>query len=123
MNKGASMTEPIEALLKCHGIQSRVSREAIGTRLRLTREALGFGMTAFAKKCGLSRTRYQNFEVGRNLIKPEQAAKLLEAFAEDGLDFNWLYSGDTSAISPRIAGAINARANHLPQSKAGVVKE
>lgn len=117
------MTEPIEALLKCYGIQSKVSREAIGLRLRLTREALGFGMTAFAKKCGLNRTRYQNFEAGRNLIKPEQAAKLFEVFTEDWLDFNWLYSGDTSGISPRIAGATNARANQLAQSKAGVAKE
>lgn len=117
------MTEPIEALLKCYGIQSMVSREAIGSRLRLTREALGFRITAFAKVCGLSRTRYQNFEAGRNLIKPEQAAKLFEAFADDGLDFNWLYSGDTSGISSRIAGAIKARAEQLAQSKAGVVNE
>ncbi|WP_409566507.1 helix-turn-helix domain-containing protein [Methylobacterium sp. E-065] len=100
-----------------------VSREAIGSRLRLTREALGFRITAFAKVCGLSRTRYQNFEAGRNLIKPEQAAKLFEAFADDGLDFNWLYSGDTSGISPRIARAIKARAEQLAQSKAGVVNE
>lgn len=117
------MTEPIEALLKFYGTQSSVSREAIGSRLRLTRKALSFGMTAYAKKRGLSRTRYQNFEVGRNLIRLEQAAKLYESFAEDGFDFSRHYSGDTSEISPRTAQAINARANQVAQSKAGVVNE
>jgi hypothetical protein len=80
-------------------------------------------MTAFAIKCGLSRTRCQNFEAGRNLIKPEQAAKVFKAFPEEELDFNWLYSGDMSGISPRIARAISARAEQVAQSKAGVVKE
>ena len=117
------MPEPVTALLDCYGMHSKVSREAIGSRLRVTREALGFGMTAFAAKCGLSRTRYQNFEAGRNLMKPEQAARLLEAFSEEGLDFNWLYSGNMSSLSPRLARAIYVRAERLAQSNAGVVNE
>jgi len=121
--KKRPMAETATALRNCSSIPDLVSREAIGLRLRLTREALGFGITAFASKCGLSRTRLQNFEAGRNLIKPEQAAKLFEAFAEAGLDFNWLYSGDVSGISPKIASSIKAKAERLAQSNAGVVNE
>jgi DNA-binding transcriptional regulator YiaG len=118
-----STTDAVLAPRECSSAVVLASREAIGSRLRLTREALGFGITAFASKCGLSRTRLQNFEAGRNLIKPEQAAKLFDAFAGDGLDFNWLYSGDMSGISPKIASAIMARTEQMAQSKAGVVNE
>lgn len=83
------------------------SREAIGHRLRLTREALGLSLTEFATKAGMSKTRYENFEAGRNLIKPELVAQLIRAFPAAKLDFNWIYHGDLNGVAYDLAARIS----------------
>lgn len=83
-----------------------VSREAIGHRLRLTREALGLGLTEFAGKLDMSKTRYENFEAGRNLMKPEAVLTLIRAFPLAKLDFNWIYHGDLNGVAHDVAEKI-----------------
>ncbi|MET3481582.1 helix-turn-helix transcriptional regulator [Methylobacterium sp. 1973] len=83
------------------------SREAIGHRLRLTREALGLSLTEFATKAGMSKTRYENFEAGRNLIKPDLVAQIIRAFPAAKLDFNWVYHGDMNGIAHDLAVRIS----------------
>ena len=85
---------------------AHVTREAIGERLRMTREALSYNLTDFSKKCGIGKTRYENYESGRNLIKPEVAVRIIQAFPEAKLDFNWIYHGDLDGVAYVVASKI-----------------
>ncbi len=85
------------------------SRENIGIRLRLTREALGFSQADFARQLGISRSRLEGYEVGRNLLKPEAAVPVFKIAPSAKLDFNWLYHGDLSSVSHDFAMKVKER--------------
>lgn len=75
------------------------SMEAIGSRLRLTRRALGLTTKQFCKAVGFGITQLENYEAGRRLMKPQVAICVIRAFPAAKLDFNWLYHGDLGGVA------------------------
>lgn len=62
------MGKPIEA---CH--------MAVGTRIRMVREALGLSQEDIGTRCGLSRTSITNIEAGRQRMLLDDIEKLAAA--------------------------------------------
>lgn len=84
------------------------SREQIGARLVLTREALGIAQKDMAAKMAISATRLEGYESGRNLLKPDVAVLFIRAVPEAKLDFNWIYHGDLDGLAHSVAERIKA---------------
>ena len=80
-----------------------MSKAAIGKRLQLTREVLGFNQADFADRCGIARNTYNQYEMGVNRPPVEAALKLRELF---GLTLDWIYAGDSSALKYELADKI-----------------
>jgi DNA-binding XRE family transcriptional regulator len=79
------------------------SLEAIGQRLLLSREALGYGdrrQSAFAREISIDPPRYNNWERGNARISIDGAIALCGRF---GLTLDWIYLGDRSGLPARIA--------------------
>lgn len=85
------------------------SQEAIGRRLRETREALALTPREFSELVGFSRTQLENYEAGRRLMKPLMAVQVIRAFPGAKLDFNWIYHGDLGGTAHDFAQGILAR--------------
>lgn len=85
------------------------SQEAIGRRLRETREALELTPRQFYEAVGFSKTQLENYEAGRRLMKPPMAVLVIRAFPAAKLDFNWLYHGDLGGTAHEFAQRILAR--------------
>jgi transcriptional regulator with XRE-family HTH domain len=79
--------------------------QAIGERLRVTREVIGLKQREFAKRAGVSATAYNQYEVGDTKPKIENAIKLREAF---NLTLDWIYCGDPSGLPYTLAEGIKA---------------
>jgi DNA-binding XRE family transcriptional regulator len=83
------------------GIDLRVdSYEAIAARLRLLREAWGYGdrrQADFARWVEIRETAWNNYEKGNRLIPPHQALKLS---AKTGATLNWIYGGEETDNKP-----------------------
>lgn len=84
------------------------SKAQIGARIVLTREALGLTQKEFALRCGISNTRLEGYESGRNLLKPEMAVRVIKAAGDARVDFNWLYHGDMGGLAHGVAEKIKA---------------
>lgn len=82
-----------------HDQSAPESREQIGVRLVLTRDALGITQKDMAAKMGISPSRLEGYESGRNLLKPDMAVLFMRAVPEAKLDFNWLYHGDLGGLA------------------------
>lgn len=63
---------------------------ALGERLKAAREALALSRPAFAEKFGGSVRTLENNEAGRN----EAGACLIGIYAANGINTNWLLTGD-----------------------------
>ncbi|MGC5781627.1 helix-turn-helix domain-containing protein [Methylobacterium sp. NFXW15] len=85
------------------------SQEAIGRRLRETREALELSPRQFYEAVGFSKTQLENYEAGRRLMKPAMAIRVITAFTAAKLDFNWLYHGDLGGTAYDFAQAVLSR--------------
>lgn len=79
--------------------------EAIGQRLRLTREVLGLSQAEFADRCGIARNTYNQYEQGKNKPQLQLAIDMCERF---NLTLDWLYRGDPSSLPYKLADAIKA---------------
>ena len=79
------------------------SKQAIGTRLELTRRALGLAQGEFAERAGLSRNAYNQYETGTNRPQLEAAFKLCDTYR---LTLDWIYFGDPSGLRFDLAEAI-----------------
>jgi transcriptional regulator with XRE-family HTH domain len=86
------------------------SPSAIGERLRITREVIGLSQAELADSCGIARNTYNQYETGTNVPQIGKAISLCDKF---GLTLDWIYRGDPSGLSYRMADAIKAlRAKH-----------
>lgn len=85
------------------------SQEAIGRRLRETREALELSPRQFYEAVGFSKTQLENYEAGRRLMKPAMAIRVITTFTAAKLDFNWLYHGDLGGTAHDFAQAVLSR--------------
>jgi len=70
---------------------TNTSREAVGFRLRLTREASGFSQGEFARLCRIGRTALSNYEAGRRRIAIPAALRIVK---QTGVRLAWIYHGD-----------------------------
>ena len=63
---------------------------AVGTRLRLTRQALGLTQTEFGRRAGISKSAMSNIENGRNFPTIPNLVALCEAH---DLTLEWVCAG------------------------------
>ena len=78
---------------------------AIGERLRLTRDVLGFTQAEFADRCALARNTYNQYEHGRNIPQLQQAIRLCESF---DLTLDWIYRGDPGDLPYKLVDNLRA---------------
>lgn len=71
------------------------SKQAVGKRLALTREAFGLRQGEFGKRAGIKSNTYNMIEAGQNYPSIANAHALCDAY---GLDFNWIFTGDPSGL-------------------------
>lgn len=72
-----------------------MSKAAVGKRLALTREALGYQQGEFADLCDIKRNTYNQYEKGVNMPPIETGIKICTLFR---LTLDWLYVGDPSSL-------------------------
>jgi transcriptional regulator with XRE-family HTH domain len=82
-------------------------RESVGARLRLSRDALGLTQLDFASGAGVRPTAYNQQEGGTKLPGIEAAQALCDAYH---LTLDWIYRGDVSGLSYKMASTIHALA-------------
>jgi transcriptional regulator with XRE-family HTH domain len=90
------------------------SKEAIGERLRLTREALGYSQTFIAGLCGMSVQAWNNNECGRDRISIDPALRLCRA---TGIGLDWIYQGLTATLPPTLLRDIHAQQQPTPRRR------
>lgn len=73
--------------------------DAIGTRLRVTREALGWTQVEMCRRTGIKEQAWNNYEQGRRRIAIDQAYKVVVA---TGVSLDWIYWGSTLTLPARI---------------------
>lgn len=80
-----------------------MTKDAIGKRLQLSREALGVSQSEFADRCEIARNTYNQYEKGVNKPPVDAALKMRELY---GLTLDWIYAGDPSTLRHEIADKI-----------------
>jgi transcriptional regulator with XRE-family HTH domain len=94
---------------------------AFGDRLRTTREALGVGVPALARRTGIGQNTIYHYEAGiraPNAVgEDSDGAKLCEAL---GIDMDWLYRADTRGLTMQLTETLRL---HLEQLNATYVIE
>ena len=87
----------------------------VGKRLRCAREQSGLTQGQVAKLLGLHRPSISEIEAGRRKVRPDEIAKLAEAY---GVDEGWIVSGrrtpDGEEADPRIEIAARELAKLKP---------
>lgn len=78
-------------------------RTAVGRRLELTRQALGFDQQTFAREAGLKASTYNQYETGKNMPQIVAAHALCDRYR---LSLDWIYRGEMDGLSQRIHSAI-----------------
>lgn len=68
---------------------------AVGRRLLLTRQALGHAQNDFARKAGISPSRFNHYETGRHLPSLDAAQAICDAH---DLTLDWIFRGDASGL-------------------------
>ena len=79
------------------------SKEAVGRRLQLTREALKFAPGVFAAGAGIAGNTYSQYENGVRSPQLPFAIKLCERYE---LTLDWIYRGDPSGLKYNLAEQI-----------------
>ena len=73
--------------------------KAIGTRLRLMRQALGLTQERFVERIGMTQGAYAQYEGGHRKPSVLLACAIVDAYEEEtGVDLDFIYSGDMGAI-------------------------
>ncbi len=85
------------------GIYGGRTPQAVGARLRLTREVLGLKQSHFAERVGLAPNTYNQLEAGRNFPSVETLWKISDTFE---LDMNWILGGDPGGLKHLTADAL-----------------
>lgn len=81
------------------------SKQEIGRRLLLTRQAIGIGQLAFAERAKISSTAYNQYENAKKRPSIENAVALCETY---GLTLDWIFRGDPSGLRYELANGIKA---------------
>lgn len=81
--------------------------EAIGNRLRLTRESFDMTQTHFAEQAGISQNTYNQYEKGRKRPSVDNALLLSLTY---NLTLDWIYTGDVSGLPFQLATELQKRA-------------
>lgn len=79
---------------------------AVGTRLRLTREALGLAQQEFGRRAGISKSAMNNIEKGRNFPTIPNLVALCEAH---DLTLEWVCAGYFKGLRHELVEGIRAR--------------
>lgn len=91
-------------ILDMVSLKDDCSQQAIGRRLKLLREVLGYkgrGMQKkFADEIGIADTTWNNYERGRAKITPLNLRKLKR---KTGVTSDWVYFGDSDELPLNIA--------------------
>jgi transcriptional regulator with XRE-family HTH domain len=91
-------------ILDMVSLKDDCSQEAIGRRLKLLREKLGYEgrgkQTKFASMIGIADTTWNNYERGRAKITPFNLRKLKR---KTGVTSDWIYFGDSDELPLNIA--------------------
>jgi hypothetical protein len=94
-------------------------QKEIAGRLLLLRERLYGNASEMARSIKLTPQAWYNYETGRRALGVEIAAIVVE---EHGVDFNWLYGGDTSTLKPEIKRLLLANDWAQPHLEARAIK-
>jgi transcriptional regulator with XRE-family HTH domain len=79
----------------------RRTLDAIASRLRVTREALGIKkQKEFAERAGISPNTYNQWEKGRVYPDLQYMIRLRDEY---GISLDWIYLGDPSGLPYQIA--------------------
>lgn len=81
------------------------SLEAIGARLRITREALALPQNTFADMADIKANAYNQYEQGRTRPSIDNALALKHTHR---LTLDWIYDGDIDSLRPGLQSAIIA---------------
>lgn len=81
------------------------SKEAVGRRLRLTRDVFGLGQSDFCRRAGIPQNAYSQFETGRRMLTLDGALRLVDAYH---LTLDWIYLGDPSGLKLSLGDSITA---------------
>lgn len=102
-------------------------KQDIGARLRIVREALGYGLREFARKHGLDPTKLSHWEKGKHYPDPAFIRLLWE---EHNVTADWVYLDRKGGLPRDLADSLDAvltayaeeRKAQGPQEDAGVQK-
>lgn len=89
--------------------------QAVGRRLTLTRQALGLAQNEFAKRAGISPSRFNHYETGRHLPSLDAAQALCDVH---DLTLDWIFRGDASGLRYALVEAMrqmNKARNETPE--------
>jgi transcriptional regulator with XRE-family HTH domain len=81
------------------------SKEDIGFRLKLTRQALAYNQAFIAKLCDITPTAWNNYEKG---IRRPQVDEVFKMVSRLHLPIGWIYDGDTSQLPGALLEKIHA---------------
>lgn len=84
------------------------SFEEVGRRISLIRRAMGLSQVEIAQKLNIGPTRWNNWELGVNLIPPSEVSRLKRMLP--GLSSDWVYDDDRSRLTLEAAERLDAAA-------------
>jgi transcriptional regulator with XRE-family HTH domain len=84
-------------------VPSPESIEAIGARLKATREAMRMQQAAFSRMVGIEPQAWNNYERGAKRIAIDQALKVCRA---TGVSLDWIYRGMSAQLPVNLATAL-----------------
>lgn len=81
---------------------------AVGARLRLMREALGYTQKGFAGLIGVPQNTYNQLERGRNYPSVEITWRIIdvEELSKNMVDMNWVMGGESGGLRHDFAQTI-----------------
>jgi transcriptional regulator with XRE-family HTH domain len=82
------------------------SVEAIGDRLKATREAFRMQQAAFSRMVGIEPQAWNNYERGAKRIAIDQALKVCRA---TGVSLDWIYRGMSAQLPVNLATSLVER--------------
>jgi transcriptional regulator with XRE-family HTH domain len=82
------------------------SKEDIGYRLKLTREALGHSQALIARTTGIATSTWNNYEKGIRRPSVDEAFKIVSQLH---LPIGWIYDGDTTQMPAELLEKIYSR--------------
>ncbi|AWB21214.1 XRE family transcriptional regulator [Methylobacterium currus] len=83
--------------------QNPTSKEAIGARLKLVREALELSQAEICRRAGIATNTWNNYEKGKNRISLDEALKVANA---TGIPLDYIYRGIDAFLPVHVGDGI-----------------